>query len=61
MAMIGSYLANAMFHDLSIIPMVNMALFFLAGLTSGRASQLKAEPVSSPAEPAALSRRLLNA
>lgn len=61
MAMIGSYLANAMFHDLSIIPMVNMALFFLAGLTSGLARQLKAAPVTSPVEPASLSRRLLNA
>jgi hypothetical protein len=50
-----------MFHDLSIIPMVNMALFFLAGLTSGLASQLKAAPVSSPAEPASLSRYVLNA
>jgi O-antigen ligase len=33
LAFLGGYLPNAMFHDLSIIPMVNMLLFFLAGLT----------------------------
>ena len=27
----GVYLTNAMFHDVSIIPMVNMVLFFLGG------------------------------
>ena len=27
----GVYLPNAMFHDVSIIPMVNMFLFFLGG------------------------------
>lgn len=31
----ASYLSNAMFQDLAIIPMVNMMLFFLAGLTAG--------------------------
>ena len=35
LATIGAYLPNAMFHDMSIIPMVNMAIFFLAGLSSG--------------------------
>ncbi|HEV3006495.1 MAG TPA: O-antigen ligase family protein [Pirellulales bacterium] len=33
LAFLGGYLPNAMFHDLSIIPMVNMLLFFLAGVT----------------------------
>jgi len=61
MALIGSYLTNAMFHDLSIIPMVNMALFFLAGLTSGLASQERAEPASSPVESAPLPRRAFSA
>ncbi|HEV3021507.1 MAG TPA: hypothetical protein VGX76_03545, partial [Pirellulales bacterium] len=32
-ALLGGYLPNAMFHDLAIIPMVNMLLFFLAGVT----------------------------
>lgn len=34
LATCGSYFANAMFQDLTIIPMVNMVLFFLAGLTA---------------------------
>lgn len=34
-ALLGSYLCNAMFHDVGIIPMVNMLLFFMAGVTSG--------------------------
>ena len=34
LATFGSYLSNAMFQDLAIIPMVNMVLFFLAGLTA---------------------------
>jgi len=29
------YLPNGVFHDVSIIPMVNMGLFFLAGVTAG--------------------------
>ncbi|HVA48072.1 MAG TPA: O-antigen ligase family protein [Pirellulales bacterium] len=32
LASMASYFANAMFQDLAIIPMVNMMLFFLAGL-----------------------------
>jgi O-antigen ligase len=31
----GAYLPNAFFHDVSIAAMVNMFLFFLAGVTSG--------------------------
>ncbi len=31
----GSYLVNGMFQDVSIIPMVHMFLFYLAGLTVG--------------------------
>ncbi len=50
LAMIGSYLPNAMFHDLSIIPMVNMVLFFLAGVTSGLSWHAKT--VAVPARPA---------
>ena len=48
LALTGSYLANAMFHDMSIIPMVNMALFYLAGLTSGLSRQ--AQGAASRAE-----------
>jgi O-antigen ligase len=32
---IGAYLANGTFHDVSIVAMVNMFLFFLAGATMG--------------------------
>jgi O-antigen ligase len=35
LASFGSYFSNAMFQDLAIIPMVNMVLFFLAGLVAG--------------------------
>lgn len=34
LATFGSYFCNAMFQDLAIIPMVNMTLFFLAGVTA---------------------------
>ncbi|MGH7137958.1 MAG: hypothetical protein ACREHD_19590, partial [Pirellulales bacterium] len=37
LASFGSYFANAMFQDLTIIPMVNMVLFFLAGLSTSAA------------------------
>jgi O-antigen ligase len=35
LALLGNYLANGLFHDVSLIAMVNMVLFFLAGLTRG--------------------------
>jgi O-antigen ligase len=35
LATFGSYLSNAMFQDLAIIPMINMWFFFLAGLVAG--------------------------
>jgi O-antigen ligase len=41
MAVLAAYLPNAMFHDVSIIPMVNMALFFLAGVTEGVAANCR--------------------
>ena len=47
LALVGSYLANAMFHDVSIIPMVNMLLFFMAGVTAGL--RPFCEPAKSPA------------
>jgi O-antigen ligase len=35
LAAAANYLVNGMFHDVAIIPMVNMLLFFLAGMTVG--------------------------
>ena len=32
---LGNYLVNGMFHDVSLIPMVNMFLFFVAGIAAG--------------------------
>ncbi|HWB07996.1 MAG TPA: O-antigen ligase family protein [Pirellulales bacterium] len=34
LATFASYVCNAMFQDLAIVPMINMILFFLAGLTA---------------------------
>lgn len=35
LAMLASFLVNGMFHDLTLMPMLNMLLFFLAGVTMG--------------------------
>jgi len=35
LAALGAYLVNGMFHDVSVVPMANMTLFFLAGVTAG--------------------------
>ncbi len=35
LALLGCYLPNGMFHEVSLIVMVNMLLFFMAGLTEG--------------------------
>ena len=43
LTLVGIYLANGMFHDTSVVPMGNMLLFFMAGLTGGL------RPLSSPA------------
>jgi hypothetical protein len=40
MALLGVYLPNAMSHDVSIIPMANMILFFFGGAVTGMASPL---------------------
>jgi O-antigen ligase len=50
LALVAAYVCNAMFHDLSIIPMVNMLLFFLAGVLAGLAP-LAAEITASAPEP----------
>lgn len=45
LATLGTYLPNAMFHDLAIIPMVNMYLFFLAGAVTAVRPQPQHPPV----------------
>ncbi len=35
LAVLGTYFLNGMFHDVSAVPMGNMTLFFLAGVTAG--------------------------
>ena len=30
-----AYFVNGMFHDVSAVPMANMTLFFMAGVTAG--------------------------
>ena len=32
---LGVYLTNGMFHEVSVVPLANMTLFFLAGVTAG--------------------------
>jgi O-antigen ligase len=44
LATFASYFSNAMFQDLAIVPMINMILFFLAGLTAN----LRAAPIGGP-------------
>ena len=35
LVLVANYVANGMFHDISLIPMVNALLFFLAGIVAG--------------------------
>jgi len=44
LAFVGIYLPNAMFHDVSIIPMVNMLLFFLGAAVTALTPWLVAAP-----------------
>jgi O-antigen ligase len=46
----ANYLANAMFHDMSVIPMVNMFLFFLAGVAVNVQAQAAEVAVDCVAE-----------
>lgn len=41
LVLLGNYLPNAMFHDLSLIAMVNMLLFFSAGVTTSLSAATK--------------------
>jgi O-antigen ligase len=47
LATIGTYLPNAMFQDTNIIDGINLLLFFLAGVTSGLASQYSRRDIAS--------------
>lgn len=49
MIALGAYFINGMFHELSVQPMMNMTLFFLAGVTEGLRPLLQQSPSSSPA------------
>ena len=46
--MLGSYLVNAMFHDIALMPMGNMLLFFIAGITAGLRPATTAAPTPLP-------------
>jgi O-antigen ligase len=50
LAFMTAYLAGAMFHDLSAIPMVNMFLFFLGGAIMGLTPWLASQQVAISAE-----------
>jgi O-antigen ligase len=45
LAALGVYFINGMFHDVSLIPMANMTLFFLAGVTAGLRSEIRRNDV----------------
>lgn len=49
MIAVGAYFINGMFHELSVQPMMNMTLFFLAGVTEGVRPLLQQTQISSPA------------
>jgi O-antigen ligase len=44
MIALGAYFINGMFHDVSVMAMMNLTLFFLAGVTAGL------RPLLEPAE-----------
>jgi O-antigen ligase len=50
LVVLGTYFLNGMFHDVSAVPMANMILFFLAGVTAGLRPLLKqaVEPCVAP-------------
>ena len=42
LALLAAYAINGMFHDVAIISMVNMLLFFVAGVSQGLVPHLQA-------------------
>ncbi|MBN1911776.1 MAG: O-antigen ligase family protein [Pirellulales bacterium] len=59
LAMMGFYLVNGMFHDVSLIPQANMLLFFLAGTTMATAMQFRPASIASPIRAEAIGSRSL--
>jgi O-antigen ligase len=49
--MIAAYAVNGMFHDVSIMAMIHMLLFFMAGLSSGLLAECSEAAASSPDQP----------
>jgi O-antigen ligase len=45
---LGAYFINGMFHDVSLIPTMNLALFFLAGVTAGLRPEISHGSHASP-------------
>ncbi len=48
MALWINYMVNGLFHEVSLIPMVNAVMFFGAGMNAGCAARMPAGPVASP-------------
>ena len=48
LALIVAYTVNGMFHDVGIITMANMLLFFAAGVSQGLLPHTKNAPASRP-------------
>jgi O-antigen ligase len=46
---LGAYFVNGMFHDASAVPMANMTLFFLAGVTAALRPMRQASPAAAAA------------
>ncbi|MBN2292670.1 MAG: O-antigen ligase family protein [Pirellulales bacterium] len=52
LTMMGPYISNATFHDVSLMPMANALLFFVAGLTAAvRGLVMSPEKAGKPAQP----------
>jgi O-antigen ligase len=49
LAVLGVYFVNGMFHEISVVPMANMTLFFLAGVTAALRPALQPASAAAPA------------
>jgi O-antigen ligase len=48
LVVLGTYCINGMFHDVSVAPLANMTIFFLAGITAGlRATAIPSDRVAA--------------
>ena len=52
LSLLASYVINGMFHDVLIFPMINMYLFFVAGVMRNGVIHLKAAAKSDARRPA---------